>query len=107
MAYFDEKFELCEDAKKAIVARVRDIKDDEAFATYQKEMDVFLKGKEKGQKQAVASVTNDDKALDTALKNAEAQKVEVLPGQVKDEPKSLYEKYRKAFEINSENYKNR
>ncbi len=107
MAYFDEKFELCEDAKKAIVARVRDIKDDEAFATYQKEMDIFLKGKEKGQKQVVASVVNDDKALDNALKNAEAQKIEVTSAPVKDEPKSLYEKFKSAFEINDKNYKKR
>ena len=107
MAYFDEKFELCEDAKKAIVARLNDIKDEEAFAAYQKEMDIFLKGKEKGQKQVVASVQNDDKALDTALKNAEAQKVEVLPGQVKDQPKSLYDKFKKAFELNSENFVSR
>lgn len=103
MAYFDEKFDLCEDAKKAIVARVRDIKDDEAFATYQKEMDIFLKGKEKGQKQSVASIT-DDKALENALKNAEAQKIEVTPGAVKDEPKSLFDKFKKAFELNSENF---
>lgn len=107
MGYFDEKFELCEDAKKAIVARIKDIKDDEAFAAYQKEMDIFLKGKEKGQKQAVASVVNDDKIVNDALKNAEAQKVVVTSTPVKDEPKSLYEKFKKAFELNSENFVNR
>lgn len=106
MAYFDEKFELCEEVKKVIVARVRDIKDDETFATYQKEMEIFLKGKEKGQKQIVASIV-EDRALDNALKNAEAQKIEVTSAPVKDEPKSFYEKFKSAFEINDKNYKSR
>lgn len=113
MGYFDEKFELATEDKQIIAKVLKEVKDDEAFATYQKDMDVLLKGKEKG-KQAVASVTevavvvNEEKILSKALDNATAEVITVTAGApTQDEPKSLFDKYRKAFEYNKENFANR
>lgn len=109
MSYFDEKFELATEDKQIIAKVLKDVKDDEAFAAYQKDMDVLLKGKVKGAKEAVASVVvvNEDKIVKAALDNADPEKVTVTAGAVKDEPKTLLEKYAKHFALNAENFKNR
>lgn len=115
MGYFDEKFELAAEDKQIIAKVLKEVKDDEAFAAYQKDMDILLKGKEKG-KQAVASVAsavetvvvNEEKILSKALDNATAEVVTVTAGApTQDKPKSLFDKYRKAFEYNKENFTNR
>ena len=104
--YFDEKFELAKEDKEIIAKDLKELANDEAFASYQKKMDVLLKGKEKG-KQAVAStVVNEEKVVKQALENATVIEATITAGSTpKDEPKSLYEKFKSAFEYNNKNYK--
>lgn len=109
MAYFDDKFDLAAEDKQVIAKVLKEVKDDEAFAAYQKDMDILLKGKVKGAKEAVAStvVVNEDKIVKAALDNADPEKVTVTAGSVKEEPKTLIEKYAKYFALNQENFTKR
>lgn len=109
MAYFDDKFDLAAEDKQVIAKVLKEVKDDEAFAAYQKDMDILLKGKVKGAKEAVAStvVVNEDKIVKAALDNADPEKVTVTAGSVKEEPKTLMDKYAKYFALNQENFTKR
>lgn len=109
MAYFDDKFDLTTEDKQVIAKVLKEVKNDEAFAAYQKDMDILLKGKVKGAKEAVAStvVVNEDKIVKAALDNADPEKVTVTAGSVKEEPKTFIEKYAKYFALNQENFTKR
>ena len=109
MAYFDDKFDLAAEDKQVIAKVLKEVKDDEAFAAYQKDMDILLKGKVKGAKEAVAStvVVNEDKIVKAALDNADPEKVTVTAGSVKEEPKTFIERYAKYFALNQENFTKR
>lgn len=96
MASLDEKFELTDEDRGVISSKVKDM-DDAAFAAYEKEMSVLLKGKLKGLKEAKASESvKPQEVLEEALENSKQATAEI-PVTTQPNKPTLREKYAKAF----------
>ena len=96
MASLDEKFNLTPEDRKEIVTDVKGLSED-AFAAYERKLNVFLANKLKNTK-ASQSTASADNVIDDALKNAD--KTSQIPNTSTPEPVSLKEKYSSAFAVN-------
>jgi len=123
MAFMDDTYVLSDDDRKVVASQVGDL-GDEAFEDYQKEMSILLssKNKEEIEKQAKEAKAAEEAEQEKPKEEAEASEetreedpkevVEQIVEQAKEEPEevpvsvtasdpsdTIYDKYRKAFDI--------
>lgn len=114
MATMDETYELNDEDRQVIASQIKDI-DEEAFAKYLENMKVLLSSKDKDSLKEKAEAKEADKAteetkasdenenvVEQALDKAEQIKEEIPVSATASDPEvSVYEKYKKAFEVDN------
>jgi hypothetical protein len=114
MAAMDETYELTDEDRQVIASQVKNL-DDEAFAKYRENMKVLLSSKDKDSLKEKAEAEEADKAteetkasdenenvVEQALDKAEQIKEEIPVSATASDPDiSVYDKYKKAFEVDN------
>ena len=115
MALLDEKFILEKEDREVIAKDVKDL-DEENFSSYLGKMEVLLKNKNRELVEAtekeVKEVTEETEAqasvseeatevIEEAVDHAEEEKVENIPTSTEASEESVYDRYRKAFSVES------
>ena len=114
MATMDETYELTDEDRQVIASQIKDI-DEEAFAKYQENMKILLSSKDKDSLKEKAEAKEADKAteetkasdedenvVEQVLDKAEQIKEEIPVSATASDPEvSVYEKYKKAFEVDN------
>lgn len=100
MAAWDADYDLEAEDRSAIATQIQDM-DETAYAAFQKNTSVFLKNKKKGAKaskgkEACATASDMSTIVEGAIDKSVKDKSEV-PATISTEPKTLKEKYAKAF----------
>ncbi len=107
MSLLDDTYDLVKEDREVIAKRLKDL-EDEDFSSYEKELAVFLKDKNKVAKAEALKITETDKkkqeatasaqkTVDDALDNAEKDKAKIPNGNSAE--KSKKEKYAAAFSL--------
>jgi len=110
MSALDEQYELTNEDRQVIATQVKDL-DEETFASYLEQMNVLLSSKDKetlkkaetqeAEKASEVKASEESK-VEEVLDNLEETKEEIPVSATASDPEaSVYDKYKKAFDINN------
>ena len=109
MAFMDDTYDLSEKDKEVVATQIKDL-NEEAFEDYQKNMEVLLSAKNKeilenaepAVEEVIASEETPEEVVEQAVEQA-VEETETIPvsATASDPSETVYDKYKKAFEIDN------
>ena len=109
MAFMDDTYNLSEKDKEVVATQIKDL-NEEAFEDYQKNMEVLLSAKNKENlentepavEEVIASEETPEEVVEQAVEQA-VEETETIPvsATASDPSETVYDKYKKAFEIDN------